>query len=184
MGASGGLSPLTNALVVENASDRYRGVAMGFLQCGYPLGWLLASLLAAPLLARYDWRAACYAAFIVVPLALPIWLYLSRVGDGVRSLSRSSDVDPDATHPAAHAAAVPASTAGADPADVAATLRTAPPAPSAMRQLFGPEYRARSIASCLLFFTFGGAYAGSAFLFPTFFNQVSGNTPTDTARHE
>ncbi len=180
-GLSGGLSPITNALVVENASDRYRGVAMGFLQCGYPLGWLLASLLAAPLLARYDWRAACYAAFIVVPLALPIWLYLSRVGDGVRSLSRSSDVDPDATHPAAHAAAVPASTAGADPADVAATLRTAPPAPSALRQLFGPEYRARSIASCLLFFTFGGAYAGSAFFFPTFFNQVRGYSPSDAA---
>jgi MFS family permease len=159
-GLSGGLSPITNALVVENAADRWRGVAMGFLQCGYPLGWLLASLVAAPLLAQFDWRAACLAAFVVVPLAIPIWFYLARVGDGVRP-----EADPDATHPAAH------------PAVHAA----AGPAPSAFRQLFGPEFRARSIASCLLFFTFGGAYAGSAFFFPTFFNQVRGYSPSDAA---
>ena len=151
-GLSGGLSPITNALVVENAADRYRGVAMGLLQCGYPLGWLIASLMAAPLLAKYDWRAACYAAFIVVPLAIPIWLYLRKVGDGGR------------------AAAAPAATPAA-----------APGSAGAFATLFGPEYRARSIASCLLFFTFGGAYAGSAFFFPTFFNQVRGYSPSEAA---
>ena len=151
-GLSGGLSPITNALVVENAADRYRGVAMGLLQCGYPLGWLIASLMAAPLLAKYDWRAACYAAFIVVPLAIPIWLYLRKVGDGGR------------------AAAAPAATPAATPGSA-----------GAFATLFGPEYRARSIASCLLFFTFGGAYAGSAFFFPTFFNQVRGYSPSEAA---
>ncbi|MCU0757814.1 MAG: MFS transporter [Steroidobacteraceae bacterium] len=149
-GLSGGLSPITNALVVENAADRFRGVAMGLLQCGYPLGWLLASLVAAPLLAQFDWRAACFAAFAVVPLAIPIGFYLARVGDGVR---------PGAVAPA------PAGGAGH----------------GAFRALFGPEYRGRSIASCLLFFTFGGAYAGSAFFFPTFFNQVRGYSPADAA---
>jgi MFS family permease len=171
-GLSGGLSPITNALVVENAADRFRGVAMGFLQCGYPLGWLIASLMAAPLLAKYDWRAACYAAFLVVPLSLPIWLYLRRVGDGARAGARRGaapgrEADPDATHPAAHVAASTATPAAAPP--------------SAVRQLFGPEFRGRSIASCLLFFTFGGAYAGSAFFFPTFFNQVRGYSPSDAA---
>ena len=151
-GLSGGLSPITNALVVENAADRYRGVAMGLLQCGYPLGWLIASLMAAPLLAKYDWRAACYAAFIVVPLAIPIWLYLRKVGDGGR------------------AAAAPAATPAATPGSA-----------GAFATLFGPEYRARSIASCLLFVTFGGAYAGSAFFFPTFFNQVRGYSPSEAA---
>ncbi len=187
-GLSGGLSPITNALVVENAADRYRGVAMGLLQCGYPLGWLLASLLAAPLLAKYDWRAACFVAFLVVPLAIPIWVYLARVGDGGRARAGAGatpaaapDADPDATHPAAHAAAVPASTAGAAPAEVSAALRAGARAPSAFRQLFGSEYRARSLASSLLFFTFGGAYAGSAFFFPTFFNQVRGYSPSDAA---
>ncbi len=156
-GLSGGLSPITNALVVENAADRYRGVAMGLLQCGYPLGWLLASLLAAPLLARYDWRAACFVAFIVVPLTIPIWLYLARVGDGARAGASRAAV------------AVPRASSG-----------TAPAA-SAFRELFSPEFRGRSIASCLLFFTFGGAYAGSAFFFPTFFNQVRGYSPADAA---
>jgi MFS family permease len=161
-GLSGGLSPITNALVVENAADRFRGVAMGFLQCGYPLGWLLASLIAAPLLARYDWRAACYAAFAVAPLAIPIWFYLARVGDGARSDALRSPA------------------AGAAPAEVSAARGAGAP-PSAIRQLFGPEFRGRSIASCLLFFTFGGAYAGSAFFFPTFFNQVRGYSPSDAA---
>lgn len=114
------------------AADRYRGVAMGLLQCGYPLGWLLASLLAAPLLAKYDWRAACYVAFIVVPLAIPIGLYLARVGDGAGAISVT------------------------DP-------RTGQ---GRIRQLFGAEYRGRSLASMLLFFAFGGAYAGSATSMP------------------
>ena len=153
-GLSGGLSPITNALVVENAADRWRGVAMGLLQCGYPLGWLLASLAVAPLLERFDWRAACFAAFVVVPLTVPVWLYLSRLGEGGRSR-----------------AAVPSRAAAAPAA----------PAGGAFRTLFGPEYRRRSLASSLLFFTFGGAYAGSAFFFPTFFNQVRGYTPAEAA---
>ena len=69
-GLSGGLSPITNALTVENAPDRLRGISMGVLQCGYPLGWLLASLVAAPLLRDYGWRASCFAALGVVPVAL------------------------------------------------------------------------------------------------------------------
>lgn len=173
-GLSGGLSPITNALVVENAADRFRGVAMGLLQCGYPLGWLIASLMAAPLLAKYDWRAACYAAFIVVPLSLPIWWYLRKVGDGGRAAPGAP------TRAASAATAMPAPAAGAS-----TTTRAAPGSPSggagAFATLFGPEYRARSIASCLLFFTFGGAYAGSAFFFPTFFNQVRGYSPSDAA---
>ncbi|MEZ5487312.1 MAG: MFS transporter [Steroidobacteraceae bacterium] len=166
-GLSGGLSPITNALVVENAADRYRGVAMGLLQCGYPLGWLLASLLAAPLLARYDWRAACFVGFIVVPLAIPIGFYLARGRDG------------DATHvrldAAARSSVDPHGAAGRD-------LGTAPDTGAGrIRRLFGAEYRGRSLASMLLFFAFGGAYAGSAFFFPTFFAQERGYTPADAS---
>lgn len=177
-GLSGGLSPITNALVVENAADRYRGVAMGFLQCGYPLGWLLASLLAAPLLAKYDWRAACYAAFIVVPLSLPIWFYLRRVGDGGRVTGPGAAAAAPAAGPASTGSAPGAATMASA---AAAGAATAAGGRGAFATLFGPEYRGRSIASCLLFFTFGGAYAGSAFFFPTFFNQVRGYTPSDAA---
>jgi MFS family permease len=41
-----------------------------------------------------------------------------------------------------------------------------------MRRLFGPELRLRTLASCGMFFTFGGAYAGSAFFFTTYFVQA------------
>jgi MFS family permease len=165
-GLSGGLSPITNALVVENAADRYRGVAMGLLQCGYPLGWLIASLVAAPLLAQFDWRAACFAAFAVVPLAIPIWFYLARAGDGVR--------------PGAVAASAPSGIGTGTGTGTGADATTGM-GEGAFRTLFGREYRGRSVASCLLFFTFGGAYAGSAFFFPTFFNQVRGYSPSDAA---
>jgi hypothetical protein len=128
-----------------------------------------------------------------VPLSIPIWRYLARVGDGnggrvaagagggATARHAAAGVDPDATHPAAHADAVPESTAGSAPSQLSAALRAAGPQVSAFRQLFGPQYRGRSLASCLLFFTFGGAYAGSAFFFPTFFNQVRGYTPSDAA---
>ena len=74
-GFGAGLSPITNALVVEGAPARYRGVAMGLLQCGYPLGWFLASFGAAPLLSAYGWRPVCFIAFAVLPLLVPVaWL--------------------------------------------------------------------------------------------------------------
>ena len=40
--------------------------------------------------------------------------------------------------------------------------------------LFSTEYRYRSILGFIAFFFFGGAYAGTAFYFPTFFQQVRG----------
>ena len=74
-GISTGLSPITNAYVVENVAPKLRGMAMGVLQCGYPLGWFLASMFAAPLLASHGWRTMCFAAFLVIPVAgLFYWL--------------------------------------------------------------------------------------------------------------
>lgn len=139
-GFSSGLSPLTNALVVEN-SPRARGLAMGVLQCGYPLGWLIASLFAAPLLSAYGWRAVCLVGFAVVPLALLLFRPLRAAEQG---LPRSTVVD-----------------AGPEPS-------------SRIAVLFAPPLRRRSLASIGIFFLFGGAYAGSAFFFPTYFAQARG----------
>lgn len=139
-GFSGGLSPLTNALVVEN-SPRSRGLAMGVLQCGYPLGWFLASLFAAPLLAAHGWRAMCLVGFGVVPLALLLFRPLRRAE---RSLSKQAEPD-----------------TGGEPSSRIATL-------------FAPPLRRRSLATIGIFFLFGGAYAGSAFFFPTYFAQARG----------
>lgn len=150
-GMSGGLSPITNALTVENAPDRLRGVSMGVLQCGYPLGWLIASLIAAPLLRSYGWRAACLAAFGVIPVALLLGLLVKRLDADrvVRPLARAGEA--------------------------------ARPAAPGVGRLFQPDLRGRSLACMATFFLAGGAYAGSAFFFPTYFTQVRGYSPADAA---
>ena len=43
--------------VAEVAPARLRGIYAGVLQTAYPFGWFLASLLAAPLLVGFGWRA-------------------------------------------------------------------------------------------------------------------------------
>ena len=48
------------------------------LQCGFPLGWFIASLIAVPLLRAGGWREACLAGFAVAVLALPILWLLRR----------------------------------------------------------------------------------------------------------
>lgn len=157
-GLSGGLSPITNTLVAENAPPRFRGIAMGLLQCGYPLGWLLSSLLAAPLLASSGWRAVCFVAFIVLPLLVPIWLTLRKSGLlFVGSVSSHASVDLPRT-----------------PVESATGK-------SRLKMLFSPAYRRFSLATMGMFFTFGGAYAGSVFFFPTFFIQTSGYTEAEAA---
>ncbi len=78
-GFAGALSPITAAYVVETVPARLRGLAIGILQCGYPLGWFLASVVAIPLLRAGGWRDACLAGFAVAPLALPILWLLRRM---------------------------------------------------------------------------------------------------------
>jgi len=143
-GISTGLSPITNAYVAENVKPRIRGLAMGVLQCGYPLGWFLASMFAVPLLASHGWRAMCFAAFLVIPVA-GIFYWLLRNEPDVK-------VSTEATE-----------------------------GPGAIRVLFSSAHRRKSLASIVTYFAFGGAYAGSAFYFPTFFTEVRGYTPSEAA---
>jgi MFS family permease len=129
---------------VENVKPRMRGMAMGVLQCGYPLGWFIASLFAVPLLTDYGWRAMCFAAFLVIPLAgLFHWLLRDTAGIIL---------------------------AGTDS-----------PIKGKVRVLFSAPYRKSSLASIATYFAFGGAYAGSAFYFPTFFAEVRGYSQSDAA---
>ena len=151
-GLGAGLSPITNALVVESATPRYRGIAMGLLQCGYPLGWLLASLAAAPLLDEYGWRSVCFVAFLVLPLVVPIAWLLGRYG-----VART---------PASQNLAAPQAGSRGQ---------------GAIAILFSAPYRRMTLASMGIFFMFGGAYSGSAFFFPTFFTQERGYSQADAA---
>jgi MFS family permease len=148
-GLAAGLAPITAAYVAESAPPHLRGVLMGVLQCGYPLGWFLAAMIAAPLLEASGWRSIFLIAFAIVPLAVLIaWrLPESRRFEAVA-----------ATRGAARQKAFDA---------------------GLVRELFGPKYRVRSIASIVLFLSFGSAYAGTAFFFPTYFMEVRGYTAAE-----
>lgn len=143
-GISTGLSPITNTYVAENVAPRLRGLAMGVLQCGYPLGWFIASMFAVPLLASHGWRAMCFAAFLVIPVA-GIFYWLLRDAPDIRPAANDTSTK------------------------------------SGFRVLFSAKYRRNSLASIVTYFAFGGAYAGSAFYFPTFFSEVRGYTPSEAA---
>jgi MFS family permease len=80
-GAGGAQIPITGTIVVEESPARYRGVLSGILQVGYPLGWFLASLMAAPLLSEFGWRPM----FLIGLLSIP---YVFVVGWGLRETGR------------------------------------------------------------------------------------------------
>jgi MFS family permease len=143
-----GLVPITNALVVEAAPARLRGVLAGLLQCGYPLGWFIASLLAVPMMANWGWRAMFLPALAVIPLAFLLGRWLPESDRFRRSRSE---------------------------------LMREPRVSSlgAMRLIWSGPYRFRAIGGTLAFFLFGGAYAGTAFYFPTFYQQVRGYSLED-----
>ena len=72
-GFSGGMSPITNSYVAESAPPRLRGVMVGLLQCGYPIGWFVASMLVVPLMKHYGWRSIFLVGFAIIPLALLVY---------------------------------------------------------------------------------------------------------------
>lgn len=74
--AVGGLSyPVTGAIISEEFPARYRGLFLGLIQIGYPLGWALASVWAAWLLSAYGWRYL----FLVGLVSLPLVVIVNRV---------------------------------------------------------------------------------------------------------
>lgn len=150
-GLSAGLAPITAAYVAEAAPDRIRGVMMGVLQCGYPLGWFIASLIAVPALEGDGWRQMFLVGFVVAPLALLLAWKLPESGR---------------FQAAAQARAAPR----------AGGLDT-----SLLREMLGPEFRRITIAAIVMFLSFGCAYAGTAFYFPAFFMEVRGYTNSEAA---
>jgi MFS family permease len=151
-GLAAGLAPITSAYVAESAPARHRGMLMGVLQCGYPLGWFLAAMLAAPLLETSGWRSIFFIGFAVVPIAFFIgW----RLPESRRFEQKVSD---------------------------RGQAKTVALDWGLLKELFTPLYRRRSIASIVLFLSFGCAYAGTAFFFPTYFIEVRGYSPAEATQ--
>lgn len=71
--AVGGLSyPVTGAVITEEFPARYRGLFLGLLEIGYPLGWALASLWAAWLLTAHGWRQLFLVGLVSLPYVLVV----------------------------------------------------------------------------------------------------------------
>jgi MFS family permease len=125
---------------------------MGVLQCGYPLGWFLAAMLAAPLLETSGWRSIFFIGFAIVPIAFFIGWRLPESERFKQNASQRS------------------------------TVKTSALDWGLLRELVTPLYRRRSLAAIVLFFSFGCAYAGTAFFFPTYFIEVRGYSPADATQ--
>ena len=145
-GMSNSLAQITTTYTVEASPSRYRGVMTGFLQCGYPLGWFIAAMYAAPLMRDYGWRSIFLVALVVVPLSVVIYRFLPESKRFEASRAERSGADQQAQQ-----------SWGAK-----------------LRELYGPELRRRTLLIQLAFLMFGGAYSGTAFFFPTFYNEFRG----------
>ncbi|MBM3513801.1 MAG: MFS transporter [Alphaproteobacteria bacterium] len=139
-GMSNGMAALVITYTSEAAPPRYRGLITGFLGVGYPLGWFVASLGAAPLMTAYGWRVTFFLAFAVVPLALILFRFLPESGRFIAARDEA-------------------------PRDHWTTQ---------IKLLFAPGLRRRTVLCIFSMFAFGGAYAGTAFFFPTFYIEVRG----------
>jgi len=77
-GMSAAIIPVSSAYLASNSPDRGRALLIAVQQCGYPLGWFVASFIAVPLMRAHGWRSTFLVAFAVVPLAVLIYWLLPR----------------------------------------------------------------------------------------------------------
>jgi putative MFS transporter len=145
-GISNGLSPITTSFIAETAPSRYRGLMVALVQCGYPIGWFVASLFVVPLIASFGWRYIFMPALLVIPIAFLLVRYLP---ESKRFAEERAKREAEA-----------------------ATEKE--PFLQRLSELFAPDLRKRTIMIFIAFFFFGGAYAGTAFFFPAYFNQFRG----------
>lgn len=75
-GLSAALSPITSAIVVAASPEKWRAMMVAVLQCAYPLGWLLSSLLVSPLIEQLGWRTLFFVGFLVAPIAVVLGFLL------------------------------------------------------------------------------------------------------------
>ncbi len=171
-----GMVPIINSYVVETSPARFRGFNAGILQIGYPLGWFIGGLLAVELMGNPgvgrvvgafleslglmsaesvqgetgSWRLLFMVAFLVVPVAVALYRFMP---ESRRFLEERK------------------ARAAASEAQLSARRRIA--------LLLSRQYIRRVALGWVASLTFGGAYAGTAFFFPVFFQEVRGHTPED-----
>ncbi len=149
-GLSNGLSPITTSFVAETAPARFRGFLVALIQCGYPIGWFVASLFVVPLIASFGWRYIFMPALLVIPIAFLLVRYLPESKRFTEAKEKREAEQ----------------LGGGSVSDEPFFQR--------IKELFAPDLRKRTVMIFTAFFCFGGAYAGTAFFFPAYFNQFRG----------
>ena len=168
-----GMVPIVNSYVVETSPARFRGFNAGILQIGYPLGWFIGGLLAVELMGNAEigrvvggfwewlgvmpaetvqgetgsWRLLFMVAFLVIPISLLLYRYLPESKRFLEE-KKAQDAAPEKGMRARERIAL----------------------------LLSRKYIRRVSLGWIASMTFGGAYAGTAFFFPTFFHEVRGHT--------
>jgi MFS family permease len=89
------VEPAVNTVVSEEAPPRRRGVLMGFVQAGFPLGAALAGSLASLILPGHGWRAMFLLAFapVLVMVAASLFMRESRRFQQMRSTVNRLDIE-------------------------------------------------------------------------------------------
>lgn len=66
----GGFWGVGASLALETAPNRWRGILSGLIQAGYPLGYLLAAIMARLVLPVWGWRPMCWAGILPTILTM------------------------------------------------------------------------------------------------------------------
>ncbi|HYV86104.1 MAG TPA: MFS transporter, partial [Patescibacteria group bacterium] len=141
-----------SVLVAETWPSSHRGRAIGFVQSGWAIGYLLAAGLAALVIPRFGWRALFLIG--VLPALLTVW---------IRRRVREPEIWTRQRAGAADAAA--AAVAGA-----ASAVRPAP-GPAPIAALFRPPLRRLTLAATALATSLLFAYWGLFTWMPTFLSS-------------
>ncbi len=153
IGTGGSLYPITGAIVTEEAPAKFRGLFAGILQTGYPLGWFLAAIFAAPLLEKYGWRALFLVGLISIPYIFVVKFYLRETNRFIiQDDQKSSKI-----------------------------LENNLSAFSKIKILLNTSMRKRSLTIFFAQYLFVIAYGSSAMFFPTYFSEHRGLQIGDSA---
>jgi len=170
---AGAMIPVDLAYLAEIAPAKRRGLIMGSIGVSWPLGSLLATLVASQVLPAFGWRGLFFLAILPALVGLlvrrlvpesPRWLAKrGRYDEAIRSANRLG-----------------ATIGSVDDLDTEADAgpATAPSIWSNLRTLFQRRYTVRAIGACLMYcLTVGPSYGWSVFV-PTIVMTVLG-TPLD-----
>ena len=147
-GISNGLWPIICAFMAEAAPARYRGLLVALIQCGYPIGWFMASLFVVPLIASFGWRYIFLPALFVIPIAFLLVRFLPESKKFRITQAHEAKTDSKSSK-----AIIPI---------------------GKIKELFAPDLMSRTLLLFAVFFLYGGAYAGTAFYFPSYFHEFRG----------